>query len=366
MRKQYFRNSMMALFVMALAACGGTPYTPTASTGDPIDPGAYAKKVDTFIVLLDTSGSMNKEDEGRPRMHAAEDWTASFNNAVPPMDFKAGMVTFGKGATGSCIGPGIASTLYGLTNYNSADFAKALGSLKCAASTTPIAAAIDSATGLLTEEEGLIAVIIVSDFNWNDPDAVKSAVDELKAQHVNNVCVHTVKVGNDTAHDALIASLTDTGGCDSAVVATNVASGPALSTYVADTLLTPLERAMEYTTHTVSAEVLFDFDKSILKEQGKVELHKLGAEIKGQGMLVGDIDVVGHTDSVGSDDYNQRLSVRRAMAVKQYLVSQGINGGIIDVIGMGERQPVATNDTAAGRAMNRRVDILIGAKKPAM
>jgi OOP family OmpA-OmpF porin len=97
-----------------------------------------------------------------------------------------------------------------------------------------------------------------------------------------------------------------------------------------------------------------------------VELHKLGAEIKGQGMLVGDIDVVGHTDSVGSDDYNQRLSVRRAMAVKQYLVSQGINGGIIDVIGMGERQPVATNDTAAGRAMNRRVDILIGAKKPAM
>jgi OOP family OmpA-OmpF porin len=110
--------------------------------------------------------------------------------------------------------------------------------------------------------------------------------------------------------------------------------------------------------------VLFDFDKSIVKEQGKMELRRIGDIIKKQGMTVGDIDVVGHTDSVGTDAYNQALSVRRAAAVKEVLVGAGVSGAIIDVIGMGERQPVATNETAAGRALNRRVDVIVGATKP--
>ena len=218
---------------------------------------------------------------------------------------------------------------------------------------------------MLVEEKGLTAVIIVSDFNFNDPDAVQASLAALKAQHPNNICIHTVKVGSDTAHDGIIPGLTDTAGCDSAVSAANVASGPALSKYVADTLLTPLDRALTYTTHTVSAEVLFDFDKSVVKEQGKVELQKLANLIRSQGMSVGDIDVIGHTDSVGTDQYNEALSVRRALAVKAYIVQRGLNPGIIDAIGMGERQPAATNETAAGRAMNRRVEIKVGTKKPA-
>jgi|AntAceMinimDraft_11_1070367.scaffolds.fasta_scaffold00242_17 OOP family OmpA-OmpF porin len=362
MYKNSVRNLLVALPLLALAACSSTPYTPVAQQGDPIDANAYTKKVDTFVVLLDTSGSMKAEDGGRPRMFNAEDWTASFGNAVPPMDFQSAIITFGKGATGSCIGYGIASTLYGPATFDAAGFAKALGSLECAASTTPIAEAIDATTTLLAEDTGKTAVIIVSDFNWNDPDVVMASLAELKSQHPNNICVHTVKVGSDMQHDAMISSLTDASGCDSAVAASAVASGPALSTFVASTLLTP--KVLEYTAHTVSAEVLFDFDKSVLKDQGKVELQKLGQIIMGQGMSVGDIDVVGHTDSVGSDAYNEALSVRRAQAVKTFLVGGGISPGIIDVIGMGKREPVASNDTAAGRSLNRRVDILVGAQKP--
>lgn len=367
MSRKPFLGVMMALSMVGLAACSSTQYQPVVAQADPIDVTAYAQKADTFMVLLDTSGSMNNDDEGRARIYGAQDWTASFNSAVPPMNFDAGMVTFGKGATGSCIGYGIASTLYGPTTYNSADFASALGSIECAASTTPIAEAINSTTGLLTEEgkeAGLVALIIVSDFNWNDPAAVQQALAQLKAEHVNNVCVHTVKVGDDTSHDAMIASLTGSAGCDSAVNAVDVASGAALSTYVAQTLLTPLEKELVYETHTVSAHALFDFDKSILKEQGKAELHELDELIKSQGMTVGDIDVVGHTDSVGRDEYNQKLSERRANAVRNYMVSEGVNGSIIDVIGMGERQPVASNDTDEGRAENRRVDILVGTTAP--
>jgi OOP family OmpA-OmpF porin len=65
----------------------------------------------------------------------------------------------------------------------------------------------------------------------------------------------------------------------------------------------------------------------------------------------------GHTDSIGSDAYNQKLSERRAAAVKDYLVSKGIPASKITTIGKGESQPVATNKTAEGRQKNRRVDI---------
>ena len=358
------QSLMIALSLAALAACGSSPYTPVATKGEPIDATVYTKKVNSFVVLLDTSGSMKTEDAGRARIYTAEDFVASFNSAVPPLDYEAGLVIFGKGSSSACTGYGVAKTLYGLEPYSSADFASALGSIKCAASTTPIADAIDSATGMLTEETGPIAVIIVSDFNWNDPAAVEASIAALKAAHPNNICLHTVKIGDDTAHDALISSLTTKGGCDSAVGAGDIATGAAMNTYVENTLLTALDKPLHYERHTVSAQALFDFDKSILKPQGKAELQNLGREIKSQGLKVGDIDVVGHTDNIGTDAYNQGLSERRAKAVRDYLVSEGVNPAIIDSMGMGERDPVASNDTEAGRAMNRRVDVMVGTSRP--
>ena len=72
------------------------------------------------------------------------------------------------------------------------------------------------------------------------------------------------------------------------------------------------------------------------------------------------LSVSGHTDSVGRDAYNQRLSEQRAKAVTDYLVSSGVpRASVVSVKGMGEAQPVADNNTADGRAMNRRTEILI-------
>lgn len=106
---------------------------------------------------------------------------------------------------------------------------------------------------------------------------------------------------------------------------------------------------------TFSADALFDFGKSELKPDGKAGLDGLVTRIKGINLEVA--IAVGHTDSVGSDEFNQRLSLARANAVKAYLVSQGIDAARIRTDGKGESQPVADNATAEGRAKNRRVEI---------
>jgi OOP family OmpA-OmpF porin len=119
-----------------------------------------------------------------------------------------------------------------------------------------------------------------------------------------------------------------------------------------------------YTTSTIKAEALFDFDKSDLKPAGQEAITTLDDQIKSQGAQVIDINVVGHTDSIGTEEYNQALSLRRATSVKDYMVSEGIDPGIIDVSGKGESDPVASNDTEEGRAQNRRVEISVGLKVP--
>jgi adhesin transport system outer membrane protein len=119
----------------------------------------------------------------------------------------------------------------------------------------------------------------------------------------------------------------------------------------------PAPKAPAPTKVTYSSDALFDFNKSVLKPQGKKNLDELVAKIKGVNLDV--VIAVGHTDSVGSDAYNQRLSVARAESVKAYLVNQGVPADRVRTEGRGESQPVATNDTAEGRAKNRRVEITV-------
>ena len=113
---------------------------------------------------------------------------------------------------------------------------------------------------------------------------------------------------------------------------------------------------------TYAADAFFDFDKAVVKPAGKAKLDDLVAKIKGINLEV--IIAVGHTDSIGSDAYNQKLSVRRAEAVKAYLVSKGIEKNRVYTEGKGEKQPVASNKTKEGRAKNRRVEIeVVGTRK---
>lgn len=114
----------------------------------------------------------------------------------------------------------------------------------------------------------------------------------------------------------------------------------------------------------LGAHTLFDTDKATLRPEGKAELNALAAKIRegkelGEIKQVTNVRVVGHTDSRGSENYNQGLSERRAASVRNYLVQQGIAGSKIAASGEGEMNPAASNATAEGRQQNRRVDIKI-------
>ena len=107
--------------------------------------------------------------------------------------------------------------------------------------------------------------------------------------------------------------------------------------------------------------VNFGFDSSDLTSAAKANLDKLAQVLKNN--MDTNINIYGHTDSKGTDAYNLSLSERRAAAVKNYLVSQGVSAGRMFTMGVGEKEPVASNDTDAGRAENRRVEFAITANQ---
>ena len=150
-------------------------------------------------------------------------------------------------------------------------------------------------------------------------------------------------------------------GCDGAIVAPK-AMAPAPAPAPAPAAVAPKPAPAPApppppaaTKVTYAADAFFDFDKSVLKPEGKAKLDDLVGKVKAINLEV--IIAVGHTDSTGADAYNQKLSVARSEAVKAYLVSKGIEKNRVYTEGKGEKQPVADNKTKEGQAKNRRVEI---------
>lgn len=124
---------------------------------------------------------------------------------------------------------------------------------------------------------------------------------------------------------------------------------------------------------SLSAEVLFDFDKNTIRADGRAALDPVVAKLRQDGANLQAVEVIGHTDSLGSDAYNQRLSERRAVAVKNYLVEKGVPAERVTAIGRGESEAKQTAecrarfkkraDLIACLAPDRRVDVDISAMR---
>jgi outer membrane protein OmpA-like peptidoglycan-associated protein len=113
----------------------------------------------------------------------------------------------------------------------------------------------------------------------------------------------------------------------------------------------------------VPSDISFDTGSAVIKPPLRAVLDPFAASLRGDPSAR--ITIVGHTDSTGSDAINQPLSVERALSVRDYLVTRGVAAGRVETIGRGDREPVASNSTEAGRAQNRRVEIFLREPAPA-
>jgi len=122
-----------------------------------------------------------------------------------------------------------------------------------------------------------------------------------------------------------------------------------------------VERVGEGIQITFDSAILFGFDSAELQSDSKSNLQNLATSL--QKYPNTDLTIVGHTDSVGSEEYNQALSERRADAARAYLVREGVDRERIAAEGKGEMEPVASNETEVGRTQNRRVEVAIFASQ---
>ena len=122
-----------------------------------------------------------------------------------------------------------------------------------------------------------------------------------------------------------------------------------------------VERVGEGIALKFDSGILFEFDSSTLQPEAKENIYKLANILK--KYPDSNILIAGHTDSDGSEQYNQALSERRAKAVSDYTLIQGVASSRLSIIGLGENEPIATNNTVEGKQLNRRVEIAIFANE---
>lgn len=407
--KVYFVLAMFAL--LTLLGCAKEAMLPDMTARDltpDYQAGKTTSKVDNFLVVLDTSLSMEDRDGEYVKFDLAKSFIHRMNQTLPPLKVNGGLRTFGHD-------PSVARTFtflpYGMSPYQRAELAKGLDTITVPGGNSPMLEAITAASADLSAQTGKSALIIISDGKdiLNQPVAV---LESLKQSMGDRLCVYTVLVGNDPKGAALMNNLAAVTPCGFATTARQVATADQMAGFVQKVFLeadadsdgdgvpdrldkcpnTPRGTKVDKDGCPVKVAVVDgDSDGDGVPDRldrcpgtpmgakvnavgcwvlADVQFHVNKAEIK-TGMMGGlkealavlnqnpslRIEVQGHTDSDGAAAYNQQLSEQRAQAVLNYFVQNGIAATRVTAKGYGESMPVADNTTASGKAQNRRVEL---------
>lgn len=351
--------------------------------------GQYQQKTDNFFVINDSSLSMNEDYQGAgfpaqpvPTKFSLEKELLNRINQTIPDDLRltSSIRSFG---FGPCLSWGFTKLNLPPANYSKSAFGQGIDSLTCAGGGSPMDSAINATTKDLSATSGNIALLILSDGHYLDTDPV-TAVQSLKQQYGDRLCIYTVWVGNKDEEQGQIVlnKLWKVAGCGYGVTADRVASPDDMAKFVHSIFLrsgpppvaidgdddgdgvpnsrdqcpgTPKGAPVNKFGCWVIEGVKFDFDKSDIKPRYYGELDKVAAVLNNNPGLK--IEIQGHTDSKGTVEYNQKLSERRAQAVKAYLDRAVRTDVALSAHGYGLTRPIDTNETEEGRANNRRVQL---------
>lgn len=348
-----------------------------------VQSGRLIQKTNSFFVLNDSSSSMSKTytnsmDYAGTKLDVEKNLLYKFNKTIPAISLSSGLRSFG---FGPCLHWGSTYLNQPVQSYSQSGFESAIASLQCSSGGTPLADALTDSSSDLAGAPGNVALIVFSD--GQDESSPVPAAEALKAQYGDKLCIYTVWVGNENEEDgqATLQKITDVAGCGFATTATAISSPTGMSDFVKQVFFKPgapvpecsqldddhdgvnncADKCPDTPKGAIADKdgcwafhgVLFDFDSDKVKSkydpliQNAVEVMNLNPALT--------VEIQGHTDSYGTDAYNQKLSERRANSVKKELVKQGVDGDRLSTVGFGESEPVESNDTDEGRAYNRRV-----------
>ncbi|NOQ36705.1 MAG: OmpA family protein [Methylococcaceae bacterium] len=348
----------------------------------------YKQKANNFFVINDSSDSMEETYIGNAisaepsaiKLEIEKELLSRMNKTIPNITLTSGLRSFGYG---KCVSLGGYSTLnQAVQSYSKSAFNSAIESLACASGGSPMDKAIATTQADLTANSGNTALIIFSDGHDLDGSPVASAT-ALKARYGDKLCIYTVWVGNPDEVEGrrTLLNVSNKGACGFSALASDIASPEGMAKFVEQVFFkrvalvasegdadldgvldskdqcpqTPLGATVNVQGCWIIKGIHFDTARHNIKSKYHHLLNNAATVLKRNPGLT--IEVQGHTDNVGSDKYNLGLSERRANAVKHYLGHKAGKSASLTSKGYGETKPVVTNETAEGRAINRRVQL---------
>jgi OOP family OmpA-OmpF porin len=370
MNKALFRGGVVFALVVLLASCATAPpmapFSPQ-SLDSKVSSGDYVAKADNFVVVFDGSSSMaapykGSLNTGNSKFAVAKDLVDRMNKTIPALPIQGGMTVFGPGKKP-------VQTVYGMTDYTRDGLAQSLGGVSKPDGTTPMGLGLAEAGALLKDASGDIAIIVFGDGEENTVSTKALAeANALKEQFGDRACLYTVFVGNTDKGRKLMSDIAATSACGSATSADELASADAMAAFVEKVFLkkgmakpmpvakpAPMPLPQPKISWILSG-VNFDLNKAVVRPDAKETLQSDIKILKENPQIR--VEVQGHTCDLGDANYNRSLSDKRANAIKDYLVSQGVAADRLTARGYGEDRPRFPNDVEANRAKNRRVELV--------
>ncbi len=348
------------------------------------DKNLYTSKVDNFLIVFDASSSMYNKYNGTRKFEIAQTLVQRMNQTIPEMGQTAGLRSFGHAPA---VSTKPTELFYGMEKYSSKNLADNFKKIKEAGGTTPLYSALSTAKADLKDLSGKMnAVIIISDGLETDGNAA-AAAKALNEVYGASICFYPILVGDSPEGEALLKEIAKIGGCGFFSKADELMTSAGMAAFVEKVFLnkkpaaaapvvkqrvdsdgdgvydeddkcpgTPKGAKVNAQGCWVLSHVLFDFDKAEIKPVAYPLLDEVVVIFgKNPGMKV---DLQGHCDNIGTPEYNAGLSLKRANAVKKYLISKGVAENRLTTQGFGFTKPVAPNNTKEERSLNRRVELM--------
>lgn len=374
----------LTLASMALWAVSCTTNPPYERPFDAtrVEAPADSLAVDQVVVLFDASGSIDPQSEFPSEKARLE----AFVDGMPEGDYDVDLVVFG----------GERRETTGLDRFDRGTLGQAANEARFLGEDTRLADVLLDAAETLDGRTGTAAVVIVTDGvptvlgTEVDPEPTLAAARSVVERHAGPVCFHTVHAGTETAGRELMREISELTDCGSSRTSDSIASAAPLYAFQQEIFLVstpPVDVAAAPPVGLADADgdgvpdaddrcadtpagaridangcwdlipVPFASDSAAIPDDMAPEVATVAGVLNANPDLR--LRIAGHADSTGPAAYNQTLSERRADAVRESLVEAGVDPDRLETVGLGESSPIAPNDTAAGRAQNRRIELTV-------